>query len=358
MEADPRFKNGCGNTPPTALGFIAHRRRQKRSSGQSPSARRIQAMPLRRGNLILQSKVMGAQNDVTKALEAGALEYFDVGMDLYQKHLRLRGGGFQAILGNFAISIELKLKSIVAQKLFPYLYTDLSKAAQAILSHPKVMPEGTSPSSFIGDLRDFTKRSIDLDQAISYFYLLHPEHKQELRPHLALLARTRNTAVHGATPAFHKYHLERVVYLACKILILTQEEKFLAGRIHPRFEFCEAVIKKYDAARVAKVHSAIEGAKKGARALGNTLILSIGADEWNVHLENCPVCGNEGFVYGYTEEDQDDIDSALWFHRDQFECTGCGLKLEDSIELELAGIEATEDFTDQLEAWRAHAKHE
>ena len=54
------------------------------------------------------------------------------------------------------------------------------------------------------------------------------------------------------------------------------------------------------------------------------------------------------------EEDETEDGISLLFIKDQFECDNCGLILDDAEELELAGIETSEDLEAYLDEWFEH----
>ncbi|AZR82343.1 hypothetical protein [Thiomicrospira sp. S5] len=291
-------------------------------------------------------------DDIAKSLQDTALDYFNLGIRLYQDGRKRPWQGFQTVLGNLSIACELLLKAIIARKMFSCLYPNLSKEALAMLHYPEAMPPGATPNVFIGDLRNFTEKVIDISQAISYFYQLYPDKKQEFKPHLSLLAPIRNIAVHAAFPEFQKYHLERVAYIACKLFQLAKDDEVFKWlfMISNQQEI-DSIIKRYDDERVTKVHKAIEQAKIKSKSLDFLYAWNFGSNEWEMRDEKCPVCKNDAICYGYTEEDETEDGISLWFVKDQFECDNCGLVLDDADELELAGIETSDDLEPYLEEW-------
>lgn len=301
----------------------------------------------------LKQHIEQAEREIADALGNAAKEYFDLGLSLYKDRRKYPYHGFQATLGNFSIAVELLLKCIVARKIFPQLYEGLSREAQAILTSPEAMPKGTLPNHFLGDLRAFTQKTIDLSQSISCFYLFYPDLRQEFSSHLKLLASIRNASVHGAVPSFQLYHLERVAYVACKLFLLAKQDKLFRWYFMPNEEFASDVVSKFDEERVQKVHKAIAQAQQKSKTIDSLRSFTIlGGDAWDIRTERCPVCQNDGFVYGYAEEDVVDNEASLWYFKNEFECDECGLRLDDVSELELAGIETAEDITSELDKWR------
>lgn len=305
-------------------------------------------------------------DDIAKSLQGAALEYFNLGIRLYEKTRKGRFAGLQVVLGNLSISCELLLKAIVARKIFSCLYSNLSKEALAMLNYPLSMPKGTTPNSFIGDLRNFTERVIDIQQATSYFYQLYPKNKQEFKPHLSLLAPIRNTAVHAAVPGFQKYHLERIAYIACKLFKLAKDEGMFDREISTFQESqIDNIIMQYNEERINKVHKAIEAARLKSKSL-NSIPSSIGNfDKWEMRVERCPACQNEAFCYGYVEAFREsefgvqhdsgyDNVAVLFFYKERFKCENCELTLDDVEELNLAKIKISKNLEEEIEEWSQH----
>lgn len=300
-------------------------------------------------------------NQITLSLQNAAKEYFDVGISLYFERKKNSLKGFQPVLGNFAIACELLLKAFISEKIFFCLYSNLSKEAQAMILYPESMPSGTTPNKFIGDIRSFKENIIDINQAISYFYQLYPEIKQEYKPHLKLLSSIRNVAVHAAFPKFQKYHLERIAYITCKIFLHAIEKKAFKLFHISNYEDIEKIVSSYDDERVKKVHKAIEQANKKSKSIDFLLSSVLIENEMEMNVEICPVCENDAVCYGYTEEEyeegsEDEEGLSLWFFKDQFECESCGLMLDDSSELELAGINTVAGSNMDIDEWFAHTR--
>lgn len=107
--------------------------------------------------------------------------------------------------------------------------------------------------------------------------------------------------------------------------------------------------------RIERVRKAIESAKEKAHKLPQSKSY-ISTDDWEVYTTECPVCGNDAILEGYTEivAEQDDIDSwsqGLDFFADTFKCEECGLALDESEELRLAGIDTHYDRSDEMDKW-------
>ena len=68
----------------------------------------------------------------------------------------------------------------------------------------------------------------------------------------------------------------------------------------------------------------------------------------------CPVCDSDGILTGDSEIDppvDDQSDPFLSFTAYSFECDECGLVLNDTQEIELAGMDVAYDRNDELDDW-------
>lgn len=289
--------------------------------------------------------------DIVRSLENASAAYLKIGIDLYIENKKNSWKSFQPTVGNLSIACELLLKVFVARNMFSNLYPNLKKESQAILNYPTVMPSSTTINRFIGDLTSFSEKVIDFNQAISLFYLLYPQKKQELQPHFHFLSSVRNISVHAALPEFQRYHLERIAYISSKLFLHARDEKInrVTISIDKRLE---KIIQEYDDYRVKKVHDAIQAAKNKAKSL-ETLwkVNDWYDDDWGSLDETCPVCTNNALSYGSTEEDEASGRYTLLFFKESFECEHCGLVLEDEEELQLAGIQTCEDISSYYDDW-------
>lgn len=69
----------------------------------------------------------------------------------------------------------------------------------------------------------------------------------------------------------------------------------------------------------------------------------------------CPVCGSTGVLTGDTEMYGED---ELSFHADSFTCSACELTLDDSIEIELVGMESAHDRSNELHEYNIESNDE
>jgi hypothetical protein len=66
----------------------------------------------------------------------------------------------------------------------------------------------------------------------------------------------------------------------------------------------------------------------------------------------CPICSTDIITTGYTEQNiQSEEDCSLTYYLNGFNCTECGLEIDDSRDLRLVGLSEAHDRTDQWDEW-------
>ncbi len=306
----------------------------------------------------LKSYLDHLTQEIVESLQKASEEYFKIGFATYEEVRQYSFIEFQPAVGNLSIAIELLLKSIVAKKSFKFLYTNLPLEAQIILAYPDSMPRGTNFNSYMIDIKCYNYKTIELDQAITLFYTFYPELKQDFKPHLSVISAVRNVSVHASIPSFQRYQLDRVAYIAAKLYQFAKSSHLLYKYSFKHIENIDKIIQQFDSDRSNRVHEAIEAARKGSKSIEHLWSFVLSSDEWESKELTCPICGNEGLAFGYTEEDSDDERQNLTFYLDSFECDSCGLKLNDPEELRLAGIDSTDDISHKLDKWNMKHHYE
>ena len=285
--------------------------------------------------------------EISNDLQSCAVSYYNIGIERFHESRSKTWIDFQPAIGNLAISVELLLKSIVAKKAICHLYSNIPEEAKLLLSYPECLPKDHNPRVYIGDLKGFVYKTIEIDKCISLFKLFFVDVKHEYKQFFASLSVIRNISVHASIPGFQRYELERLAYFSTKLFLFVAEAK-----IHKYFFFktdknTDNFLKYYED---EKVKYAIEQAKEKVKS-GKIDEVFIYDDDWDSMITTCPVCENEALLFGETEEQKDYDGINLVFHCDSFECRTCGLELDDFDELDLAGIETTQDRDSDLERW-------
>ena len=165
----------------------------------------------------MSNYVESLRDEIAAQLESAAVSYLKTGLAVFHQSDKTSWQNYQPAVGNLSTAVELLLKTMIGRKTFRYLYTDLPLEAQVYLSYPETLPDASAFRRFAIDLKSFKYKTPELDQCISVFYALFPDHRAEFRPYLGLLAQARNRSIHASLPTFQKYDLYRVTYLALKL---------------------------------------------------------------------------------------------------------------------------------------------
>jgi hypothetical protein len=291
------------------------------------------------------------KRDIIKSLKDTSIAYYTTGMDLFHKIRTNDYGEYQPAVGNLCIAIELLLKAIVAQKAFRYLYSNIPVEVQLMLTNPESLDSSFKPRKFSNELKSFQNyNTIELAQAISFFYNFFPSKKQEYKPYLTLISSIRNISVHAALPRFQRYDLERVAYISTIIFDFAVNEKVFSYFYSLISEKNNTFLKNYDCNRIERVQKAIDLARNKSKEIEHLGTMILSSNEWEYMVISCPVCGSDAFINGYTDEYANGEDEpGLMFYADSFQCEDCGLELIDSQELRLAGINLCHDRSEEID---------
>jgi hypothetical protein len=220
-----------------------------------------------------------------------------------------------------------------------------------MLTYPESLPDSFTARQYANELRSFSYGTIELNQAISYFYQFFPDTKQELKPYLSLITAARNVSVHGALPSFQRYDLEKVAYLSTCLFAFVSERNLFNG-FYVWFEKeTQDFIRNYQEERIGRVRDAIAAAKTKSKAIKHYGSYVSQPSEWERYVIECPICGSQALAHGDTTESTDEDGPALWFLANYFSCEECGLELNDTEELKLAGIDTGYDRTVEFSKW-------
>jgi len=282
--------------------------------------------------------------------------YLRAGLEIFHNARKSLDSNTQPSIGNLGIAIELMLKTLIVKHNPVLLFVGLPDEVQVLFSCPESLPKDFNWRPFDIDLRSFKYKTKELDECISLFYVLFPQHKQELHAYFRLLSSCRNASVHSVLPSFQRYELERLGYLALRVLIILQTTKNISEYAYFTKKEDKKFLLEFKNERIERVKKIIDQAKEKSKHI-DTGRSSSSIDGWEFYVTDCPICGSEGVLSGYTEvhvEGHDeDPDVSLDFFADSFECADCGLKLEDADELKLAGIDLFYDRSSELDKWDA-----
>lgn len=287
-----------------------------------------------------------------KELSKNSVDYLKSGLLLFHNRSQY---GIQVIIGNLSIAIELMLKAVIAKQNPYLLFKGLPIELKVLFTCPEIKTRASSWRRFDIDLRSSAFDTIGLDECISVFHIMHPEHKHLLQPYFKLLSSCRNVSLHGTMPSFQIYDLERSVYLALNLHnILRELDVFGIYRYYPTKED-KSFLESFDLERVERVRKRIEEAKRKSKDLKHESS-SLLVEGWEVYTTSCPICESDGLLGGYTdpwiEATEDHVeDSGLMFYAESFKCEKCGLTLDDPKELALAGMEDSYDRSSESDKY-------
>lgn len=297
-----------------------------------------------------QKEVESLKNQVSRDLRASSRSYYKIGIDAFHESRMKSWVDFQPAIGNLAISVELLLKSVIAEKAIKMLYSNLPDEAQLLLCYPESLSKEHNSTSYLNDLKNFSFKAIKIDKAISLFYHFFPEKKQEYKQFFSSLSSIRNISVHASVPHFQRYELDRIAYFSTKLfstIVELEAFKYFPLSIEKK---TENFLKYYEDEKVKKVKSALDKAREIVKE-GKLSEPSDYSEDWEMMHQCCPICDNNGIYTGETKEDSDEDGIALIFQCESFSCEACGLELEDYEELELANLETALDRQNDVEQW-------
>jgi len=283
------------------------------------------------------------QAEYAEKLSRIALDFLTIGLKEFHQPRRSDWQHYQVALANLCVGIELLVKAYVASHNLALLFVGLPLKSRARLLCPNSMPAGSKWDALELDLKAALYKTIDLGDAVALLYIFRPELKQDLHAHMRMIQKYRSVAVHSLCPSFERYAAERVAYVALRLAKTFAD----SGDITIAHSFLDQnnqrFLTQFDEKRIKRVKKAIEEAmEKARRSPRETRWVS--ADGWDEYEGKCPICGNGTLIEGYTELEAEQVDEGEWdqylvFHADRMKCSFCGLTLEDSWELDLAGVD-------------------
>ena len=295
------------------------------------------------------------QEEIVKNLIYASAGYGRAGLSLFRGEAKIYRNN-QAAIGNLAIATELLIKGIIAKKNLLLLFKNIPLELKCVLCASKDMPESFNRIPYQIELRSSAFKCIELDLAVKTIGVFYPDIKKHLSAHLNYLSRYRNKCIHSALPDFQEYEVQRIVFLYLTLFkhFKEQEPNLLKYVEVGNNKMNEEFLTRFNEERFDRVHSAFEEARKKAKMIEGCKKLDI--EFWDAYPVECPICGNDGYLYGDTKEEFEaignyDAEMYLTFYGESYECEECGLKLEDYDELEIAGIETTIDRTDEIYKW-------
>lgn len=289
-------------------------------------------------------------NEVARDLKSSAQSYYNIGIGVFNESRLKNWIAFQPAIGNLAISVELLIKAIVAQKAIMLLYSNLTDEAKLLLCYPESLSDQHNLESNLSDIKNFSFKAIELDKAVSLFYLFYPKLRHEYKHFFSSLATIRNVSVHASIPDFQRYELDRMAYFSTKLFTEASQLKILKFFHFQPHKKTENFMEYYKDEKIKKVKTALENARQIVKS-GKLKEANYCLEDWQSMHVFCPICENTATYFGETEEDQGDDGINLTFEAESFTCEACGLELEDFEELQLAGMETSIDREHDVDQW-------
>lgn len=299
---------------------------------------------------MFKKEVEKATDQISSNLRSSSLAYYKIGINAFLESREKSWIDFQPAIGNLAISIELILKAIIAQKAIKMLYPNLPGEAQLLLCYPESLTEKHNAKSFLNDLKSFSYKSIEIDKAITLFYHFYPDLKQEFHHFFSSLSTVRNISVHASLPDFQKYELERIAYYSTKLLLTINSLEIFQYFSFRSDRKVENFLTFYKDELIKKVKKSLEEAQRAVKSK-DLKPVEYEVESWKDINQTCPICGLNGVSRGTTEENSDEDGIYLTFFCEEFSCNSCGLVLDDYEEMELAGMETSVDRESDIDQW-------
>lgn len=298
-----------------------------------------------------QKEVSKLVKEVSKDLRLSSTSFYRIGIDVFHQSRMKSWGDFQPAIANLSISVELLLKSLIAKKAIRMLYANIPDEAQLLLCYPESLSKEHNSKSYLGDLKGFVFKTIELDKCISLFYHFFPDSKQEYKQFFSSLSTVRNLSVHASVPEFQRYELERIAYFSTSLFQFVSKSKVFGNFIFKVEKTTENFLKNYEDEKIKKVKNALKTAKDIVKT-GQLSKPEEYSPDWDTMETVCPICESNAVFSGETEESFDEDGLRLEFLCESFSCESCGLELGDYEELSLASLETSIDREgEDIEEW-------
>lgn len=293
------------------------------------------------------------RNELSRDLRESALRYLEVGLDLFYREREHDRFHIQPAIGNLSTAIELMIKAFLAEAHLTLVFDNLPDELRAIILCPEQTTRSLMPAYKHG-LKGFRFKTIDLEKSIAMFKCFFDIEKLELEPYFKLLSRHRNAALHGSLPIYEKYELERIAYLALKVKeALGKKSENGSSLLKSKCD--KEFLKAYDENRVFNVAKKIEAAKEKANR-SDVVESYCSVDDWDTYVTVCPVCGVDAILLGSTDvaldiDEDGEANPYPVFLAYSLECDNCGLALNDTEELRLAGVGLKYERLEDIDKW-------
>lgn len=298
------------------------------------------------------------KEDLQVELTRSAMGYLKSGLDLFHKEKIRSYSCIEPAIGNLSVAIELMLKTFLVKSNPLLVFKEPSLELRTLFTCPDRIPsEDFNWHYYDLIIRSYKNKTVGLNELISYYYVFFPKHKQLVKPYFDFISGCRNASVHFSLPSFQKYDLERTAYLTLNIFIVLKESEAFERFSYSLNDKDKKFLATYDAERNMRVSDKIKKARERSSTLAPQGVFIALEHDWEAFTTRCPICHSEGILTGYTElsvdqEGQGEGYPYLVFLADTFKCEECGLYLDDSEELQSAGMEIAYDRPEKdMDMW-------
>lgn len=289
-----------------------------------------------------------------------ACDFLRIGLKEFHRDRNSEWQHYQVSLANLCIGIELLVKAYLAKQNLSLIFVKLPPSTKVFITCPESAPENFNWSGYSVILRTGSFKTINMKDAFSMLIALRPNIKPQIDAHIKILSEYRNAAVHNICAKFDLHIVERAAYVSIELM-----QSFIASNDLeiPSFYITEndrSFLKQFSKVRSEQVRQKLNNAVENAKNL-SLEYNGIDPQGWEEHEGICPVCKRDVLLHGRTELDTEWVvdrsaedaseEPYLTFFAEEMECESCGLRLEDSEELSLAGVEIAYDKTDSIHQW-------
>lgn len=260
----------------------------------------------------------------------------------------------QALIGNLVCGCEMALKAVLTT-IHPLLvFEKLPLEARCFFASPGDLPEEFHWEPYDLDLKDFVHDLIDWNKTVQTYHIYFHGQKRLLRPYFKLAGELAPLSLHASLGRVRDGETQKTVYLALQVA------RESAGRLGKRaYAWTEAdrrFVASYESSRREKVTERLDKARQKAAALKVDITYNDPDRRagWSEYDARCPVCKNWAVLSGWTQIfcQSGGRKEALGFFADAFDCSACGLFLDDAEELRLAGLATFHDRSEDLARWK------
>ena len=293
-------------------------------------------------------------------LSSAALEYIDLGRDLFHRHISSERDCMQSAIGTLGTGTELLLKSYIATHNLGAIFKDVPPEMRVFLSSLERVPQFFEWHNYAVNIRTEKYVTLDLKESVAGFFIFFPHMKQPMLPHINALIKRSDACLHSVLPSLNMYEFERIGYAVINIIRALGHDKSFEASWLSLSEDDLAYMKRFEKNRHDRVRLAVLKAKKSSSKREHDHFDTVYAHDWNHHVAVCPVCRSQGLMEGYTVlavgQDEDGFSSNLDFFATTYHCDECGLTLNDSEEMKLVKLDTIYDRSSELDRW--FAEHE